>query len=276
MKYLGIRVDTPDASYDAPVLDTLLGLLAPFGKVTHCVYAHEISVKTKKDHFHAHLILDETIDSTKKWLKGISSYLCRKINDNDPDHTTWLGLQLANRTLKYTFAEKKLCDSDVPRWQRYPLKDIEEWSCNTSRAPWMQSVPIPALPKIGRWKALGYTPEELKLMWVAARTERELSLKTFAKHENKLNNDKQERKKVWDWLDKELHDLEEAHSLVSISNGEHCFYDPIPLIADAIVEYNISFNNYRIPMDLKRRTIAYAAYRKVLSPRQISNMLMKF
>lgn len=256
MKHLAIRVDTPDASYDALVLAALLEKLAVFGTVTRCIYAHEIAVKTEKPHFHAHITLDTT-ESSKKWPKGISSYLARRVIADDPDQLTWLGSQHANKTLKFTYAEKHLkTTEDYDRWQRYPLKDIKQYS------------------DISMIHQIGYSGEDLKLMWTAARTEREQSLKTFQKHENKLNNDKQERQKMWDWLDEQLPDLH-CRETVHNTAGNITVYDPMDLVSEQIVVYNIKYNNYKIPMDLKRRTIQYVAYRQVLRPDQIAAMLMR-
>lgn len=254
MKHLAIRVDTPDASYDALVLATLLEKLAIFGTVTHCIYAHEIAVKTGKPHFHAHLIIDTT-NASKQWLKGISSYLVRRIIADDPD--TWLGTQHSDKSLKFTYAEKHLkSQEDIDRWQRYPLKDIKQYS------------------SISMIHQIGYSGKELELMWTAAHTEREQSIKTFQKHENKLNNDKQERQKMWDWLDDQLPDLH-ARETVHNTSGNITIYDPMDLVSEHIVIYNIQYNNYKIPMDLKRRTIQYVAYRSVLTPSQIASMLMR-
>jgi hypothetical protein len=101
-------------------------------------------------------------------------------------------------------------------------------------------------------------------MEIQSKTERELAKKQFDKHEAKLNNDKTSRKLLWEYLDELQIDcvIKMDHPYDDNQNDRsyrQVFYE----ICEAIVEYNVKFNDYKIPMDLKRRAISYMAYKEV-------------
>ena len=104
-------------------------------------------------------------------------------------------------------------------------------------------------------------------MLTQAQTEREIAKKTFEKHENKLNNDKQNRTLMWEWLD------EKFPKKFNMSFNPDRAQDPYYQVAAAIVEYNTKYNDYKIPMDLKRRTVCYLAYRGV-SPDMLAAIIL--
>ena len=123
----------------------------------------------------------------------------------------------------------------------------------------------------------GFTDREVELMWTEARTEREVAVKTFEKHENKMNADKQSRKLLWEWLDSQVEDgnldLEVDHTQIDRGESMRSERHVLHAVAENIVQYNIEFNDFKVPMDLKRRAIQYLAYRG-FSARQITNYIL--
>jgi len=235
MKYLSIRVDC-DAEEAVHIKNRLAATLAPLGDIVRGTYGHEVSIKAKKPHFHWHI----EIDDTKPFLKAFSQWVKReydkraKYEQADPLHH---------------YSIKVLTETPDLRWYRYPFKDLD---------------------LIQPTEQTGFTEQELHDMLTQATTEREISKKTFEKHENKLNNDKQSRKLLWDWLDEKFPALELRLQKINPDRSN----DPCRLVATAIVDYNKEYNDYKIPMDLKRRTICYLAYRG-LSSALISDILWK-
>lgn len=244
MEYLGIRLTHPDNVYDpawdSMYIDKISQVLNQLGTITKSTYGHEISVKSHKHHFHWHVQLERHSDA--KQVKGISNYVKRHLKET---HQLELpkGQGYSIKTVKP--------DTDILRWHGYVFKDL------------------PKYEDIVMIHQLGFSGEELLEMWSAAHRERELSIKTFQKHENKLNNDKQSRKLLWEWLDQQI-----PEDLLAKDGALSEFYpNPHRLVAEKIVEYNIKYNDYKIPMDLKRRAVSYLAY-KGMMPSIIANLIL--
>lgn len=222
-RYLGIRVDCPKSQ--APhILTRLASVIEKLGTIVRGTYGHEVSVKAKKEHFHWHIQLS----SPAKLPKALSKWIKSAYDKEDP---------LSDPLHHYAI---KVLDTpdDVNRFFRYPFKDLDSYEAS---------------------QQVGFHKEDLDKMMTQATTEREIALKTFEKHENKLNNDKQNRALLWEYLDAELPNLK-----LTRLNPDHS-YDPCRLVATAIVQYNITYNDCKVPMDLKRRTLCYLAHRGLLA-----------
>ncbi|AXQ66184.1 MAG: putative replicase [Cressdnaviricota sp.] len=224
-RYLGIRCDV--VKEDADSLHSLvLKCLQNHGTLVKGTYGHEISLKAKKEHFHFHVLMK--FDKVNKYL---SKFIKRKFDEENP----------TNPLVKYAIkVEDKVNEN---RFFRYPFKDLD--TCDRS-------------------KQIGFTESELTEMEIQSKTEREISKKQFEKHENKLNNDKTSRKLLWEYLDEQKIDCEirmehPYQDAVGDRSYRQVFYE----ICEAIVEYNVKFNDFKIPMDLKRRAISYMAYKEV-------------
>lgn len=254
LTYLAIRLTHPDNVYD-PAWDThyiskITEVLGDLGTLVKTTYGHEVSVKTKKHHFHWHVQLERHPDA--KQIKGISNYVKRHLKAR---HDIELP---KSYTIQEVHPERRAKDEDeddikenLHRWHGYVFKDLKKYE---------DMIMI---------HQMGFSGQELRDMWSAARREREQSIKTFEKHENKLNNDKQSRKLLWEWLDQELPHLKGLKEHFHPQKD-----DDFHAVATKIVEYNIKYNDYKIPMDLKRRTIQYMAY-KGMDPGHIAMILMK-
>jgi hypothetical protein len=243
--FIAIRLTHPDnaldPSWDTHYIDKISQVLGEIGTISKSTYGHEISVKTKKHHFHWHVQLERHPDA--KQIKGISNYVKRHLKDKHQ-------LELP-KGQGYSIQTVQPEGEAIIRWHGYVLKDLETYD------------------DIVMIHQIGFTGQELRDMWSAARRERELSIKTYNKHENKLNNDKQSRKLLWDWLDQQLPHLALPQEYFNPQKD-----DIFHLVATKIVEYNIQFNDYKIPMDLKRRVISYLAS-KGMAPGHIAMILMK-
>lgn len=236
-RYLGIRVDC--AEHAGPsITHRLTYVLANLGcTIVRGTYGHEVSLKAKKSHFHWHIHV-----TAPKFAKAFSKQI-KSAYDKQVDHELETDLTIGVHddhpipSPLTNFAIKVIeSPDDTNRFFRYPFKDIEEYS------PTQQT---------------GFTEEELNTMLTQATTEREIAKKTFQKHENKLNNDKQNRTLMWEWLD------EKFPAKFNMSFNPDRTQDPYYKVAAAIVEYNATYNDFKIPMDLKRRTVCYLAYRGV-------------
>lgn len=263
MKYLGLRLDIPLAlaspleyeEYIDGILSRYNNILRTFGEIKQITYGLEIAIKTKKLHFHYHVGIDPQLDS-KNWLKGMSSYITR--NWGVPSTTT-SDIKCALPPNGYSISPpKKPTDEgfDITRWFGYPFKDYSDHS----------------LLSFERIK--GFTEEEIQFMYLRATAERKVSLATYQKHENKLNNDKISRDNMWKWLDEQLPNLAPAKNLVT-NAGEVTHYNPVEIVAEKIVEYHCVYNNYNIPMDLKRRSLSYVAKRGVMTYNALANWIMR-
>lgn len=228
-RYLGIRVDcVPDAA--PSIVDRLTHVLTTLDcTIVRGTYGHEVSLKAKKQHFHWHIHV-----TAPSFAKAFSKQV-KKLYDNqvkiDLETDPTVG---CSPLTDYAIKIMETPD-DINRFFRYPYKDQD------------------TLPHIH----CGFTDEELNTMLTQAKTEREIAKRTFEKHENKLNNDKQNRTLLWEWLDQKFPDK------FNMSFNPDRNQDPYYQVAAAIVEYNIAYNDYKVPMDLKRRTVCYLAYRKV-------------
>lgn len=232
-KYLGIRVDC--SPHAAPsTVQRLTHVLINLGcTIVRGTFGHEVSLKAKKEHFHWHIHVTAP-KFAKAFSKQIKSAYDRQVDfELEMDPTA----DPVPESLTGRFSIKVLTvPEDTNRFFRYPFKDLEEIDLG------LQS---------------GFTVEELNTMLTQAKTEREIAKKTFEKHENKLNNDKQSRTLMWEWLD------EKFPKKFNMSFNPDRAQDPYHQVAAAIVEYNTKYNDYKIPMDLKRRTVCYLAYRGV-------------
>jgi hypothetical protein len=243
--YLGIRLTHPDnvhdPAWDSEYIGKILEVLLPLGELKQMTYGHEVSVKSKRHHFHCHVSIDW--DPQRKYIKGLATYIRRHLAE---DHKVYLPEGHLSCIKQFTTFKK---DTTPSRWFGYLFKDFEEQPTQHIH---------------------GFTPEEVRDMWIAAKRERELTIKTFDKHENKLNNDKQSRKLLWEYLDQWLPDLPIKPDKNLPSLLVPC---PLRMVASRIVEYNITYNDYRIPMDLRRRAIQYLAYRG-MPAWQITNLIL--
>lgn len=248
---ISIRLTHPDNVYDPAwdqhYLDKIIQVISCLGVVQYLTYGHEISIKQKKHHFHAHL----RYTVSTKYIKGISNYVKRHLKD-EHDMDLPPSYSISHVTLhepkkdSLTLPEEEAC-----RWHGYVFKDYKTFE------------------EIPKHLQQGFSDNELRDMWIRATTERKKSIATFKKHENKLNADKQSRKLLWEWLDKELPHLQPPSEHFAPQKD-----DIFHLVGTKIVEYNITYNDFRIPMDLKRRVIQYLAY-KGMSAGHIAMVLMK-
>lgn len=245
--YLAIRCDCEDATHAPLMVARLRTVLDKAGVIVRGTYGHEVSLKAKKGHFHWHVELHHD----KPLNKAFSAWVKREYDKLVVDELLLSPEQVSCShpvpQPLHLYAIKVLEQVDPNRWFRYPFKDLSTIDSSLQT---------------------GFTLEDQSLMLCAAKTEREIAKKTFEKHENKLNNDKQSRKLLWEWLDAELPHLK-LHSDDLFSNEA----SPMHEIGTKIVEYNIKYNDYKIPMDLKRRTIMYMAS-KGLHPGHIARILM--
>ena len=228
-RYISIRVDCP-ASDATQLRQNIHKCLAPLGTIVRGTYGHEVSLKAKKEHFHNHIQLQ----LSRPLPKAFSQWIKREYD------------RLYEIPLPFNAYSIKLLKEDPPtldRWFRYPFKDLDAIDSSAQ---------------------IGFTLQEQSLMLVAAKTEREITKKTFEKHENKLNNDKQSRKLLWEYLDSKLPHLSLQSDVWHVAQHD---------IATHIVQYNIEFNDYKIPMDLKRRTLSYMAYRG-MEPTLIASIII--
>lgn len=240
-RYLGIRVDSL-AHYAPTVVRRLQFVLDKLGyTIIRGTYGHEVSLKAKKSHFHWHIQV-QAESFYKHPSKQIKTAYDKQVDhdiENDPTLGTTDDNPIPGPLTNYAIKVVDKPDDDN-RFFRYPFKDLDD---------------------IDQGLQFGFTYEELNTMLTQAKTEREIAKKTFEKHENKLNNDKQNRTLLWEYLDAQFPDIElRLHKLNPDRSN-----DPCKLVGTAIVKYNTEFNDYRIPMDLKRRTICYLAYRGLSS-----------
>ena len=225
LEYLAIRLTHPenvhDQAWDNHYIDKIIQVLKEKGTITKATYGHEIAVKNKRHHFHYHLELE--LHEGKKLCGGISDYIKRNLKSKHE-----LELPKGQYTIMNVTKTK---EAKREPWFGYVLKDIKSYD------------------DIYMIHQIGFTGNQLREMWSAAARQRELSIKQYQKYENKMNNDKEIRGKTWNWLDQQL----PTHTL---KDGDAPY-----LIAKKIVEYNRKYNDYKIPMDLKRRVVQYMAYR---------------
>lgn len=252
-RYLGIRVDCLRHAA-VSIVERLHHVLENLGcLIVRGTFGHEVSVKSKKEHMHWHIeISKEGHAFAKHMSKQIKTAYDKQVAHEIATDPT-LGVSdnhvIPSPLQHFSIKVLEECD-DVNRFFRYPFKDVEEHEI------YMMSS--------------GFTDEELKVMWVQARTEREIALKIFEKHENKLNNEKQDRALLWEYLDDKFPHLELRLYKVNPDRSN----DPCRLVASAIVAYNVEYNHFKVPMDLKRRTISYLAYRG-MDPSIICDLLWK-
>lgn len=259
MQYLAIRLTHPDNVYDPAwdslYIDKITQVLSQIGTVEKATYGHEISLKTKKHHFHWHIQLEPLKGVKQK--KGISNYVKRHLKEkHDLDLPKGQGYSIKQVTPQ----PKLLTNPDDPdedpdydpiwRWHGYVFKDLKHFE---------DMVMV---------HQQGFTTQQLRDMWAAARRERQKAIENFRKYENKLNNDKQSRKLLWDWLDKNL-----PEDLLDKGKCNELYPNPHRLVSERIVQYNIEYNDFRIPMDLKRRSVSYLAYRGCL-PSILANIIL--
>lgn len=237
--YLGIRLTHPDNVYDpawdAEYIGKILEVLQPLGEIKQHTYGHEVSVKSKRHHFHFHLSMDW--DPQRKYIKGLASWIRRRLAE---DHELVLP-EGSNCCIKQFLQFK--ANTSPERWFGYVFKDMKDLEDQSKKDPW-------AWPDKHNH---GFPPEDIHDMWCRATTEREIAIKQYQKHENKLNNDKQSRARLWEYLDSKIEGLPDD----TLENPQ-C---PLRIVCDHIIEYNIAYNDYRIPMDIKRRAVCYLAYK---------------
>lgn len=232
--YLAIRVDCETHAEGLPIMHRIKTILETEFVIVRATYGHEVSLKAKKGHFHWHV----EVSHDKPLRAAFSAWIKREYDK--------LAVMASPPEPLHHYAIKVIKQVDENRWFRYPYKDLDTIDSSAQT---------------------GFTLEQQSLMLCAAKTERDMAKKTFEKHENKLNNDKQSRALMWEWLDAELPQLKLTSELFNEQNS------PMHQIATKIVEYNIKYNDYKIPMDLKRRTIMYMAY-KGLHPGHIARILI--
>lgn len=245
--FIGLRVDTYPGMDIPSFLTAFRSVLKPFGDVAYATYGLETAKKTKKEHFHYHLGLQPTENSIP-FKKVMSSYVYRN----------WKGAAFPSCKKAKSITHPEQSDDFPTRWFSYPLKDYPDF----------KDVPIDL--------CLGFSELELKEMYYVASAERKAADVKLEKYENKLNNDKQSRALLWEWLDNELPNLGEKKFRKSKATGELVLVDPILETSMKIVEYNRLYNDYRIPMDLQRRTISYLSYRGVMTDEQIAKHILKY
>ena len=244
MESIGIRFNSPtntyDPEWDAVVIEKINRCLSPLGEIVKATYGYEVGTKNRKHHFHYHIQIDNT-NVAKKFPSAIFQ---------------WIKAHIDMKIEKGQFAVQNNTkkQQDINRWHGYLFKDLESYE------------------DIVMIHQIGFSGEELKLMWSAAAAERKAAIKQFEKHENKLNNDKQERRKVWSWLDEQLPDLAVPDQKIhDYARGT----DPLYIVGSKIVEYNKKYNDYKIPMDLKRRCIQYLAYRNIYDDTALAMLIMR-
>lgn len=235
-KYLACRFDQDGDTSE--LVQSLQQVLSSFGEIVQSTYGEEIAVKTKKPHFHYHIkILNDGI----KWRKGIQTYVKRHIDYPElPPHSI---VDVTERM------------QDEERWFRYVLKDQKDFG------------------EIRSEYNIGFSESQLKNMYLEAKAERKISLEQYNKYENKLNNDRTERNKLWRYLDEKLITIPPVQK-VAINGGNIEYSSPMETVASEMVNYFIKYNNYNIPMDLKRRSIAYLSYRKYYNNLEIARMIL--
>lgn len=246
-RYLGIRVDSRPHMVPS-TLQRLTYVLEQLGcTIVRGTFGYEVSLKSKKEHFHWHIQV-RAPKFAKHFSKQIKSAYDRAVDrEIEEDPTVGITDDHPIPCPLTGFSIKVLTAPDDPnRFFRYPFKDLEE-------------VCYP--------RQTGFTDEELNTMLTQAKTEREIAKKTFEKHENKLNNDKQNRTLMWEWLDKQF-----PHKFNMSMNPDRS-QDPYYKVAAAIVEYNALYNDHKIPMDLKRRTVCYLSHRGV-SPHLLCSIIL--
>lgn len=224
-KYLGIRCDVLKDESDM-LHELVLATLMQHGTIVKATFGHEVSLKAKKEHFHFHVLM-----KFDKVNKHLSKFIKRKFDEEHPE------APLKNYAIK---VEDSVNEN---RFFRYSFKDLEE--CDRS-------------------KQIGFTESELIEMEIQSKTERELAKKQFEKHEAKLNNDKTSRKLLWEYLDElKINCVVYFQCPTQMMPGDRSYREIFQEICEAIVEYNVKFNDFKIPMDLKRRAISYMAYKGV-------------
>ncbi len=222
--YFAIRLDAPDSPepyWPHPRITSIHNALKSFGIITHRTYGREIAKKTKKEHIHLHFALEHELPLKK----GMSSWIKR----HTPDGTLE----------PYSYSIQTHTKTVDREWYGYVFKDYEEFD------------------KIPLSFQIGFSITELREMWAAAKALRVAAVKKFEKFENKMNNDMEVRAKTWAWLDAELPNLD-VHKNAGITTREQ---DPAHVVAVKLVEYHRVYNNYKIPMDLKRRVVQYLSHR---------------
>lgn len=248
--HLGLRVDIdPEMDSDA-YRSAFRRCLKPLGDVVYATYGKEIAKKTKKEHFHYHIGIQPTSDHVSP-PSGLPSY-CKR-NWTGPPLPKGKGHSIYKPDIK-----NYPIDEFPTRWYSYPLKDYSSFD------------------HIPQDLCLGFSEDELKSMFYVASAERAVADTKLKKYENKLNNDKQSRQLVWEWLDEELPNLCERKFRRSKVSGEMVLIDPILETAKKLVEYNRLYNDYKIPMDLQRRVISYLAYRNAMTDEQIAKHILKY
>lgn len=259
MKYLALRVDIPKElcedtllvnQFIDKILDRYHKVLQPFGDLVQATFGLETALKSKKLHFHYHVGV-HPLDTSKKWLAGMSSYISRNWEPNeDVPPLPPNGYSISPPKKKHNH------DNDIGRWFGYCFKDYSEQL------------------DLSQERIKGFSEDDIKFMFLRATAERKVALATFNKYENKLNNDKISRDTMWQWLDKELPHLSRPKNM-RINGGEVTHYNPIEIVATKIVEFDCKYNDYKIKMDLKRRAISYCAKRGVMSYEAIANWIMR-
>lgn len=232
--WFAIRVDLTDPDHnvweDVHLIETAL---AEFGVIVKCTFGREEALKTKKDHYHMHFELDHEGRSLKK---GMSSWLKRKLPTVFHDRG-------------YSIQTKS--DEPTIRWYGYVFKDYLKFEDVPTDLYWLDSIGNYVEPQ------KGFSRDELFEMWAAAKREREQAKEKFEKFENKMNNDMEVRAKTWAWLDEQLPNLDVTRN-AGLATREQ---DPAFDVAVKLVEYHRVYNNFKIPMDLKRRVVSYLSYR---------------
>eukprot|EP00661_Eupelagonemidae_sp_cell13_P000188 gene187-574_t len=159
----GIRLTHPDNVYD-PAWDTehigkILEVLQPLGEIKQHTYGHEVSVKSKRHHFHFHLSMDW--DPQRRYIKGLASWIRRRLAE---DHEVLLP-EGSNCCIKQFL---KFKDNTSPeRWFGYVFKDMKDLKDQSKKDPW-------AWPSKHNH---GFHTEDIHDMWCRATTEREIAIK---------------------------------------------------------------------------------------------------
>lgn len=248
--YFAIRLDAPleaESEPHWPYLNLWYIQEALNGNILYQTYGREISKKSKKLHIHCHFALEHNLP----FPKGISSYLKRTC----PDETF----------RKNAYAIQRYDTEPDRAWYGYVLKDYETFD----DVP-QESVHVADSNDESFVPQVGFSSEELREMWAAAAALREAAVKKFEQYENKMNNDMEVRAKTWAWLDEHLPNLDVRKNLGVVTREQDPTYD----VAVKLVEYNRVYNNFKIPMDLKRRICAYLSHRG-MPDAAIANYILK-
>lgn len=238
MKHIKARFDSPSDSHDV-LWDRIMvshfeDYISQFGIITKATYAHEISVKSKKHHYHNHLTIDESIPrdgvANKKLIKGLSSGFKRYMKEKD--------LNIKNYAI---IVEDKSVDD---QWYGYLFKDIQN---STDIDLSMQH---------------GFTEQEIHNLWTVATALRKKSLAEFNKYENKLNNDKQSWTKLCQYLDENVKKPEPPPNTDCHVSSQviHSYWNELQYdVGVHIIRYNQLYNDHKIPMknDILRKTFRY-------------------